>query len=47
MATALPHIDWVTFLLVNAISIGLCLLSGISAMLPQDPRRNITWAERV
>ena len=40
MATSLPHIDWVTFLLVNTISIGLCLLSGISAMLPQDPRRN-------
>ena len=47
MATALPHIDWVTFLLVNAIGIGLCLLSGISAMLPQDSRRNISWAERV
>ena len=47
MATALPHIDWVTFLLVNAIGIGLCLLSGISAMLPQDPRRNISWTERV
>ena len=47
MATALPYIDWVTFLLVNTISIGLCLLSGISAMLPQDPRRNISWSERV
>lgn len=47
MATALPHIDWVTFLLVNAISIGLCVLSGISAMLPQDPRQNISWSERV
>ena len=42
MATALPYIDWVTFLLVNAISIGLCLLGGISAMLRQDPRRNIS-----
>ena len=40
MATSLPHIDWVTFLLVNAISIGLCLLSGIRAMFPRDPRRN-------
>ncbi|RKU37435.1 hypothetical protein C6496_10130 [Candidatus Poribacteria bacterium] len=47
MATALPHIDWVTFLLVNAISIGLCVLSGISAMLPQNPRQNISWSERV
>ena len=47
MATALPYIDWVTFLLVNVLGIGLCLLSGISAMLPQDPRRNISWSERV
>ena len=47
MATSLPYIDWVTFLLVNVISIGLCLLGSISAMLPQDARRNISWAERV
>ena len=47
MATALPYIDWVTFLLVNASGIGLCVLSGISAMLPQDPRQNISWSERV
>ena len=47
MATALPYIDWVTFLLVNAISVGICLLSGISMMLPADPRKNISWSERV
>ena len=47
MATALPYIDWVTFLLVNAISIGLCVLSGISTMLPQDSRQNTSWSERV
>ena len=47
MATALPHIDWVTFFLVNAISIGLCVLSGISAMRPEDPRQNISWSERI
>ncbi len=47
MATTLPYIDWVTFLLVNAISIGLCVLSGISMMLPQAPRQNISWSERV
>ena len=47
MATALPYIDWVTFLLVNTISIGLCLLSGISTVLPEDPRKNISWSERV
>ena len=42
MATALPYIDWVTFLLVNAISIGLCLLGGMRMMLPDDPRKNIS-----
>ena len=40
MATALPYIDWVTFLIVNTIGIGICLLSGISMMRPQDRRRN-------
>ena len=40
MATALPYIDWVTFLVVNTMGIGICLLSGISMMRPQDRRRN-------
>ncbi|MCY4553443.1 MAG: polymer-forming cytoskeletal protein [Candidatus Poribacteria bacterium] len=40
MATALPYIDWVTFLVVNTIGIGVCLLRGISMMRPQDRRRN-------
>ena len=40
MATALPYIDWVTFLVVNTIGIGICLLIGISMMRPQDRRRN-------
>ncbi len=47
MATALPYIDWATFLLVNAIGIGLCVLGSIRAMLQQAPRRNIPWSERV
>ncbi len=47
MATALPYIDWVTFLLINASGIGLCVLGSIRAMLPQDRRRNISWSERV
>ena len=42
MATSLPYIDWVAFLLVNNIAIGLCLLSGISMIRSQEPRRNIT-----
>ena len=40
MATALPYIDWVTFLVVNTLGIGICLLSGINMMRPQDRRRN-------
>lgn len=40
MATALPYIDWVTFLVVNTLGIGICLLSGISMMRPQNRRRN-------
>ena len=40
MATALPYIDWVTFLVVNTLGIGICLLRGISMMRPQNRRRN-------
>lgn len=40
MATALPYIDWVTFLVVNTVGIGICLLSAISMMRPQDRRRD-------
>ena len=47
MATSLPYIDWAAFLLVNSIAIGLCLLSGISRVRSQEPRRNISWSERV
>lgn len=47
MATALPYIDWVTFLIVNAIGIGLCLLKGISMMRTQVPHSNVSWSERV
>ena len=47
MATSLPYIDWAAFLFVNSIAIGLCLLSGISTVRSQEPRRNISWSERV
>lgn len=40
MATSLPYIDWITFLVVNTIGIGLCLLSGFDLMRQQDSRRN-------
>lgn len=47
MATSVPYIDWAAFLIVNSIAIGLCLLSGISMIRSQEPRRNISWSERV
>ena len=39
MATALPYIDWITFLVFNTIGIAICLLSGLRMMRPQDSRR--------
>lgn len=42
MATSVPYIDWVVFLIVNSIAIGLCLLSGISIIRSQEPRRSIS-----
>lgn len=51
MATSLPYIDWITFLVVNTIGIGLCVLSVLSRMRQQDSRRNTTlsgneWGSR-
>ena len=40
MATALPYIDWITFLIINTIGIGVCFLSGLNMMRSQDTRRN-------
>ena len=40
MATALPYIDWMTFLIVNAIGIGLCLLKVMSMMRPETPHKS-------
>ncbi len=42
MATSLPYIDWITFLVVNTIGIGICVLSGLRLMRQQDTRRNTT-----
>ncbi len=40
MATALPYIDWMMFLIVNAIGIGLCLLKVMSMMRPETPHKS-------
>ncbi len=47
MATEIPHVDWVTFLLFNVIGIGISILSIISAMSSQSQSKNIHWSERV
>ena len=47
MATSLPYIDWIVFLLVNSVAIGLCLLSGIRIARSQEPRRNVSWSDKV
>ena len=46
MATSLPYIDWTTFLAVNTIGTGLCVLRILSLMQQQDSRRNTTLAPR-
>ncbi len=47
MATEIPHVNWVTFLLFNVIGIGLCILLILSAMSSQSQGRNVHWSERV
>ncbi len=42
MATALSYIDWITFLIINTIGIGVCFRSGLNMMRSQDTRRNIS-----
>ena len=40
MATSLPYIDWITFLSVNTIGIGICALSILSLMRQQGSRQS-------
>ena len=47
MATEIPHVDWVTFLLFNVVGVGLCILSIIKALSTQSLSKNIHWSERV
>lgn len=42
MATSLPYIDWITFLAINTIGTGLCVLRILSLMRQRDSRRNTT-----
>lgn len=45
MATEIPHVDWVAFLLFNGMGIGICILSALNAMYQNQTK--INWAERV
>ena len=47
MATEIPHVDWVTFLLFNVVGVGLCILSIIKALSTQSFSKNIHWSERI
>ena len=47
MATEIPHVDWVTFLLFNVVGVGLCILSIIKAVSTQGLNKNLHWSERV
>lgn len=47
MATEIPHVDWVTFLLFNVVGVGLCILSIIKALSTQGLNKNLHWSERV
>lgn len=47
MATEIPHIDWVTFLLFNTIGIGLCIRWALGITTSQNKNKNTHWSERV
>ena len=45
MATEIPHVDWIAFLVFNGVGIGLCILSALNEMYQNQTK--INWAERV
>lgn len=47
MATEIPHVDWVTFLVFNSIGIGICILTTLKAMSSPSQTKNIHWTERI
>lgn len=52
MATSIPYLDWITFLIVNTVGIGICVLCGLRLMRQQGSRRNTSllpgneWSSR-
>ena len=47
MATEIPHLNWIVFLIFNAMGISLCILATLSAMSSQSQGKNTHWSERV
>lgn len=47
MATEIPHVDWVTFLLFNTIGVGLCMLWALGKTSSQNKSKNTHWSDRV
>ncbi len=47
MATEIPHVDWVTFLVFNGVGIGICILSTLKAMSSPSQTKNVHWSERI
>ena len=47
MATEIPYIDWVTFIVFNSIGIGLCILLILSALSTRNQRKINNWTDRI
>lgn len=47
MATEIPYIDWITFIVFNTIGIGLCILLILSALSNRNQRRINNWTDRI
>ena len=47
MATEIPYIDWITFIVFNTIGIGLCILLILSGLSTRNQGRINNWTDRI
>ena len=47
MATEIPYIDWITFIVFNTIGIGLCILLILSGLSNRNQGRINNWIDRI
>ncbi|MCG9129634.1 hypothetical protein JT359_18750 [Candidatus Poribacteria bacterium] len=47
MATEIPYIDWITFIIFNTIGIGLCILLILSGLSNRNQRKINNWTDRI